>query len=253
MRFASLGSGSRGNATLVQSDETLLLIDCGFAAKEIERRCAVLDVSPEEISAILVTHEHGDHIKGVGATARRFDLPVWMTHGTAHASDCGRISCHHFNSHNGVFSIGSIDVKPIPVPHDAREPSQFVFQSQDRCLGLLTDLGSVTSHIYDSLAGVDAMILEANHDPEMLAEGPYPPGLKARVGGDYGHLSNQQAAGLLSRMDHDRLQHLVIAHMSEKNNAQTLVQNQLLAVEGLQQERLTYLEQDQPSGWFAIC
>jgi len=252
MRFASLGSGSRGNATLVQSEDTLILIDCGFAVKEIERRCMGLGVSPKDISAILVTHEHADHIRGVGPAARRYDLPVWMTHGTAHASDCGKMQRRNFSSHNGSFTIGSIRIEPIPVPHDAREPSQFIFHFKQRRLGLLTDLGSVTSHISEILGPLDAMILEANHDPDMLKNGPYPASLKSRVGGDYGHLSNQQAADLLRQMDHGRLQHLAIGHISEKNNTHALVQDQMLSVEGLQQENLNYLRQDCATGWFNI-
>lgn len=253
LRFASLGSGSRGNATLIQSDESLLLVDCGFAARELEARCHHLGVSAADIDAILVTHEHGDHIRGVGAVSRRFRIPVWMTHGTRAASDCGELTdCHEFNSHDGSFNINDFGIQPMAVPHDAREPSQFVFRHKERKVGLLTDVGSITEHICHQLDGVDALILETNHDVEMLATGPYPPALKSRVAGDYGHLNNHQSAELLASIDHERLKHLVAAHLSEKNNMPEKARHELLRLDESLAERLAILQQDRPSQWFEL-
>ncbi len=218
MRFASLGSGSHGNATLVEAGATRLMIDCGFSCKETEKRLQQLEVAPDSIDAILVTHEHSDHISGVARYSRRYGTPVWMTPGTEAVHQGGEVAeLNLFNSHRS-FRIGDMDIQPFPVPHDAREPCQFVFSDGQHRLGLLTDTGSITRHMVEALEGVDALILEFNHDPGMLADGPYPPGLKARVGGDFGHLSNRQAADLLGRLDLGRLKLLVAAHLSEKNN-----------------------------------
>ncbi len=252
-RFASLGSGSRGNATLVQAGTTSVLVDCGFAARELVARCADLGFDPAGLTAILVTHEHGDHMRGVGALARRFGVPVWMSHGTWRAADFGVLSdLNLFAGHEGDFRIGDLVVTPVPVPHDAREPTQFVFTWGGLRLGLLTDLGSITPRVLEAFDRLDALLLECNHDCEMLANGPYPPGLQARVGGCYGHLNNAQAAEFLRSIDHTRLRHLVAGHLSEKNNAPELAR---LALESVSCELagcLSLLIQDQASDWFAI-
>jgi phosphoribosyl 1,2-cyclic phosphodiesterase len=253
-RFASLGSGSRGNATLVEAGATRLLIDCGFAAREFAARCAVLEFEPQRLSAILVTHEHGDHMRGVGTVARRFGIPVWMTHGTWRAADFGSIAnLRLFAGHAGPFRIGELEVTPVPVPHDAREPTQFVFDHQGSRLGVLTDLGSITQRVVDAFDGVDALLLECNHDPGMLRAGPYPPRLQARVGGRFGHLNNDQAADFLRRIDHRRLRHLVAGHLSEKNNSPELARQALRAVSAELTDCLKLLIQDRASGWFAIA
>jgi phosphoribosyl 1,2-cyclic phosphodiesterase len=221
MRFASLGSGSRGNATLVEQGETLLLIDCGFSLRETERRLLRLGRDPAQVSAVLVTHEHGDHISGVALFARRYGVPVWLSAGTHAACSNGIAGSQIFNSH-AAFAIGELEVTPYPVPHDAREPTQFVFGNGEHRLGVLTDAGSLTPHIERQLSACDALLLECNHDRAMLANGVYPPMLKVRVGGDYGHLSNDQAGTLLRRIDCSRLQHIVAAHLSDKNNTPQL-------------------------------
>jgi phosphoribosyl 1,2-cyclic phosphodiesterase len=253
-RFASLGSGSRGNATVIEAGSTAVLVDCGFAARELVSRCEGLGVDPGELSAILVTHEHGDHMRGVGALARRFGIPVWMTHGTWHAADFGAISdLNLFSGHAPDFSIGELQVSPVPVPHDAREPIQFVFSFADMRLGLLTDLGNITPRVVERFDALDALLLECNHDQGMLAVGPYPPSLQARVGGHYGHLNNAQAADFLRRIDHGRLRHLVAGHLSEKNNSPELAREALSSVSADLSGCLSLLNQDQASGWFAIA
>ena len=252
LRFASLGSGSQGNATLVQSGDCLLLIDCGFAARELERRCAALQVDLNQLDAILVTHEHGDHQRGVGPVARRYHTSVWMSPGTAQA-DFGKLSdCHLINIHGAAMTLGDLTITPVAVPHDAREPVQFIFRQGKHSFGMLTDLGHITSHVLTCYAALDALLLEANHDSAMLAQGPYPPALQARVGGDYGHLNNQQAADLLYNIQLEQLQYLVIAHLSEKNNDPALVQTLLCAVDPSVQERLSILQQDTPSDWYTL-
>lgn len=252
-RFASLGSGSRGNATLIEAGSTRLLLDCGFAAREFVARCERLEFDPTGLSAILVTHEHGDHMRGVGAVSRRFGIPVWMSHGTWRAGDFGPISnLNLFTGHGGVLSIGELAATPVPVPHDAREPTQFVFDHGGARLGILTDLGSITPRVVQAFDGIDALLLECNHDAGMLAAGPYPPSLQARVGGQYGHLNNHQAADFLRRIDFRRLRHLVAAHLSEKNNSPELARQALESVSGDLAACLSLLIQDNASTWFAI-
>jgi phosphoribosyl 1,2-cyclic phosphodiesterase len=253
-RFASLGSGSRGNATLVEAGDTRVLVDCGYPAREFSARCERLGFDPGSLNAILVTHEHGDHMRGVGAVARRFGVPVWMSHGTWHAADYGAIAeLNRFASHAGGFTLGELNIEPVPVPHDAREPTQFVFGYRGSRFGLLTDLGSITPKVVAAFARVDALLLECNHDPDMLASGPYPPSLQARVGGRYGHLNNGQAADLLRRIDHGRLRHLVAGHLSEKNNSPELAREALLAVSDRLCDCLSLLGQDESSDWFALA
>jgi phosphoribosyl 1,2-cyclic phosphodiesterase len=252
MRFASLGSGSKGNATLVEAGATRVLVDCGFSCAEAEKRLARLSLAPGDLDAILVTHEHSDHIAGVARLSRRHGLPVWMTAGTEAAHKGGALAGYHcINSHR-AFRIGDLQVQPFPVPHDAREPCQFVFSDGRRRLGLLTDVGSITSHMLQALDALDGLILECNHDPDMLATGPYPPSLKQRVGGPYGHLSNQQAADIIKNISTDRLQHLVAAHISEKNNQAGLALGCLAAAVG--ESRFGILAADQPAGmpWLGL-
>ena len=227
LRFSSLGSGSKGNGTLVASSQHCLLVDCGFTIKETERRMARLGISPADLSAILVTHEHRDHLSGVAPLARKYKLPVYLTPGTLRARDIGKLPEVHLIEGHQPFAVADIQVTPVAVPHDAREAAQFVFRRRGTSLGLLTDLGTITPHVEEHFAGCDALVLEANHDPQMLAQGPYPPSLKRRVGGAYGHLSNQQAAGFLQRIGSDQLQHLVVAHISEKNNTVELARTAL--------------------------
>jgi phosphoribosyl 1,2-cyclic phosphodiesterase len=254
MRFALLGSGSRGNATLVEEGRTRLLIDCGFSVRETERRMARLACSPEELTAILVTHEHNDHLAGVGALARKYRLPVWLTAGTEAAGRkrLGELPQREWLNCHSALAIGDIALQPFPVPHDAREPCQFVFGNGDKRLGLLTDTGRSTQHIEQQLDGCDALILESNHDPQMLAEGPYPPSLQARVGGALGHLSNGQAASILSHIDSGALQHLVAAHLSEKNNRPELAVEALSGALGCEPGWITLAEQDGGLAWREI-
>lgn len=229
MRYCSLGSGSRGNATLIEYGNTRLLVDCGFSLRATEQRLALAGLSAHQLTAILVTHEHSDHISGVERLAQRYRLPVYMTAGTHQgmkSSDLP-VNLFRFGDH---FDIGDIRVTPVPVPHDAREPSQFIFDSGYHRLGVLTDTGSITPLIREMYSGLDALFLEANYDPRMLASGPYPPRLKARVGGALGHLSNQQAAGLLESIDIGNLKQVVIAHISEKNNRPELAHQALSSV-----------------------
>ena len=230
MWFASLGSGSKGNATLVRSADTLVMVDCGFSLRETTRRLASLEVEPGQIDAILVTHEHSDHCTGVAALSRRYGIPVHLSHGTASTGRCdGSHQLQCFNSEDS-FAIGSLRIKAVTVPHDAVEPCQFLISSGQRTLGILTDLGSVTPHVLDNYRDCHSLLLEFNHDLGMLQAGRYPPVLKRRVGGDWGHLNNLQAARLLRDLGGARPGHLVVAHVSEHNNSRSKAEEALLSV-----------------------
>jgi len=235
--FASLGSGSAGNALLVESGATCLMVDCGFGQRETLRRLARLERAPEQLTGILVTHEHGDHVGGVFPFARRHGLPVWLSHGTFSAcrSAARGVELRIIDG-DAAFCVEALEVQPFPVPHDAREPLQFVFSDGNRRLGLLTDAGEITRHMRDVLSGVDGLILECNHDAGMLASSSYPLSLQRRIAGRLGHLENGAAAGLLRDIDASRLQHLVAAHLSEQNNHPSLAVSALAAAMGCADE-----------------
>lgn len=252
MRFASLGSGSKGNATLVAHGETVVMIDCGFSVRETTRRMQLLEVDPERLDAILVTHEHSDHSAGVAAFSRKYQTPVYMTHGTA---STGRVkNCFEFRciAPGDSFAVGTLQVNAIAVPHDAREPCQYRLSGPGGSLGVLTDLGSITPHIVESYADCDALLLEFNHDVDMLFGGDYPPSLKHRVGGDWGHLNNEQAVELLRQVDVPRLQHLVVAHISENNNCVDKAAAALAEVDGLDQNKIVWAGQGEGFGWLSL-
>ncbi len=251
MRFASLGSGSKGNATLVQFGDTLLLIDNGFSLKETCKRLASLEKQPEEIDAILVTHEHGDHVSGVGRLARKYNIPVWLTEGTRKAADktlSGLSSLKLFNSHEN-FSVDSIQIQPVTVPHDAREPCQFIFTNGVQRLGLLTDTGSITPHIVSLYDQCDALILESNHDDQMLAQSVYPQHLKQRISGRLGHLGNHQAADLLTKLNTSKLKHIIAAHLSEQNNCIAKVKTSLATALGCKESWIEIADQETGFAW----
>src|SRR5512143_1321414 len=230
MRFASLGSGSEGNGLLVEANAIRVLMDCGFGLADSVARLARLGLQPRDLAGIVVTHEHSDHLGGVGRLARKHKLPVWLTAGTlAMAHDLDGVAVQVIDSH-AAFAVDGLEIQPYPVPHDAREPVQYVFGDGDRRLGVLTDTGSSTPHIEAMLSGVDALVLECNHDATMLESGPYPAGLKRRVGGRFGHLENGQSAALLGKLKHEKLQCVMAAHVSKTNNTSALAQRALAQV-----------------------
>jgi phosphoribosyl 1,2-cyclic phosphodiesterase len=253
MRFAVLGSGSEGNALVVQVGQTRVLLDCGFSLSETVSRLARLGLQAGQLDGIVVTHEHGDHISGVARLARKFKLPVWLTHGTLRTQNAAfaELSVTGINPHL-AFSIGEVQVQAYPVPHDAAEPVQYVFSDGVRRLGVLTDAGSATPHIEAILNGCHALVLECNHDVQMLATGDYPYSLKQRVGGRYGHLNNADAATLLRRLDRSQLQHVVAAHLSRKNNAAELAREALSEVLGCEPDQVAVATQDQGLDWREI-
>jgi phosphoribosyl 1,2-cyclic phosphodiesterase len=254
MRFASLGSGSEGNALVVEAGDTRILLDCGFSLRETQARLGRLGLTPDDLSAVIVTHEHSDHIGGVARLAAKHRLPVWLSYGTyAFLAGLDQVpdDCHLFDSHN-PFAVGGLSVQPFPVPHDAREPTQFVFSDGDARLGVLTDTGCSTPHIEAMLSGCHALLLECNHDADMLANGPYPPSLKRRVAGKLGHLDNKAAAALLGALDTSRLQHILAAHLSRKNNTPELAIRALAQVLGCESDWIGIADQETGFPWREI-
>ncbi|MGD9600455.1 MAG: MBL fold metallo-hydrolase [Gammaproteobacteria bacterium] len=225
LRCALIGSGSAGNATLVAGGATTLLIDCGYSIRAFEERLQDLALEPSALTAILVTHEHDDHVGGVDALARRHGIPVFATRGTRAACEVrgGPLPHWHEIPAQAPFQVGDIEVRPIPVPHDARQPSQFIFRAGESSLGVLTDVGSLTPHVVAEYRACRTLVLEFNHDPELLAASAYPARLKKRIAGAYGHFSNAQAQALLRAMQSTTLRHVVAAHLSERTNRPDIV------------------------------
>jgi len=257
VRFASLGSGSEGNALLVEASSgattTRVLLDCGFSGKEVERRLARLNCRAEDLDAIVITHEHTDHIGSALTLARRWSIPLHMSWGTARAIgvDEANVELNVLWGDESV-AIGDLNVMPYTVPHDAREPLQYVFSDGACRLGVLTDVGVSTPHITNVLSGCDALVLESNHDVEMLAASRYPPSLKARIGGTHGHLNNEAAAAILASLDRSRLRHLVAAHLSQQNNLPHLAQGALAAVLGASAVDVVVATQAEGFDWLTL-
>ena len=254
MKMASLGSGSEGNALLISANsgitETLVMLDCGFGLKEVESRLNRLQVDPASLSGIIVTHEHQDHVGGVFRLARRYKIPVWMTHGTFEVvrKDADGVTVQICRD-GEPFAIRDLQIYPYTVPHDAREPVQFTATDGHCKLGVLTDVGHATPHLIDVLGGCDALLLEFNHDADMLAQSVYPPWLKARIGGQLGHLSNHQAADILQSLDRSRLTRLIAGHLSQKNNYPDKVRSVITDVLGGSHVELVIADQVAGFGW----
>jgi phosphoribosyl 1,2-cyclic phosphodiesterase len=258
VRFASLGSGSEGNSLLVEAHDgttaTRVLLDCGFSAKEVERRLARLDAEFDSLDAILVTHEHTDHIGCAMTLARRASIPLYMSWGTAQAvgaDDVKGVDLHVLWGEEPV-AIGDIQVLPYTVPHDAREPLQYVFSDGRSRLGVLTDVGTSTPHIIDMLGGCDGLVLECNHDVRMLAQSRYPPSLKARIGGSHGHLNNDDAGAILAAIDGSKLRRIVAAHLSQQNNLPALARQALAGVLGAREPDVDVATQDDGFAWVTL-
>ncbi len=255
MRFASLGSGSEGNGLIVHADGTYLMLDCGFGLADTARRLGRLGLTPENIDGIVVTHEHDDHVGGVPRFARKHGIPVYLTHGTLMAAGVSRfegVVVNIIDSHIAL-PLNGIELRPFPVPHDAREPAQFVFSDGDKSLGVLTDTGASTSHIEAMLSTVDALVLECNHELALLMASAYPHALKQRIAGPLGHLDNSTASSLLQALPRGRMQHVIAAHLSKQNNTPALAQRALAQALGCADDWIAVATQDDGFSWRDIA
>jgi phosphoribosyl 1,2-cyclic phosphodiesterase len=257
MRFCSLGSGSSGNATVVEASSglttTRVLIDCGFSLKELDQRLARAGLDAESLDAVFVTHEHGDHVGCAVALARRQRLPLWTSRGTWQAIGAPELDDLLHIARDGVaISLGDLRLEPFTVPHDAREPLQLRCSDGAADLGVLTDTGSLTPHLVGHLRKCDALLLECNHEPKLLAASNYPASLKARIGGSHGHLANTTAAAILAEVVHGGLRHVVAAHLSEQNNRPALARAALAEACGSAPDDIAVADPTSGFGWLAL-
>ena len=220
IRFSMLASGSSGNSCYVETDRARVLVDAGLSCREIERRLDKVGVDPSGLDALIITHEHSDHIKGAGPVSRRFDLPVYITQQTLDKglNTLGKLARPVIVQTGQTLTINDLDIETFTKSHDAEDPIGLVLSFNGTRIGLATDLGRSTRLVEDRLKGCDALIMEFNYDQEMLEQGPYPLDLKRRIKGRHGHLSNLQAGELLCSLSHDNLKCVVLAHLSETNN-----------------------------------
>ncbi len=254
MRFSILGSGSKGNCTLVEHNGTRLLIDAGFSAREIKNRLATKDLLPNQINAIFITHAHSDHSKGAPRLAGAMNIPTFAT-SKAH------MACHKVGGlanwnqlvPGQAMSFGAFTILPIQVPHDSPGTVAFVIEAEGHRLGILTDLGSFNQNIVDHFQNLDVVYLEFNHDLDMLFEGPYPHRLKRRVSSEYGHLNNQQSSDLLGHIASSRLKKVMLAHLSESNNTPELAFHAAQkALVNYPEVKLAVAPQHEPSVWVDV-
>ena len=256
MRFCSLGSGSSGNSFVVQDNVTTLLVDCGFGLNETVTRLDRYGIKPGELNAILLTHEHEDHIKGAFSFSNKYKVPIYLSHGTftmckKKINDSYVINFNIINSFQS-FMIDDIEVTPIPVPHDAREPFQFKFNSKLKSIAIITDLGFITKHLIKNLKEINALVIEFNHDKNMLIESEYPQSLKDRVSGLYGHLENMESIKLLKSINYKSIKWIAAAHLSKKNNDEKLVRRLIADATYKEDESIKIIDQVDGIDWLNI-
>jgi len=257
MRFSVLASGSKGNACLVEMNDTRVLLDAGLSMRELFRRLHLLDVDPESLDALIVTHEHSDHIRGAGPLARRLEIPVYVNNSTLRKAlnTIGNLPLPAVIHSGQTIAINDLLIETFTKCHDAADPIGLTVAADGSRLGLITDLGRSTNVVADRLRRCQALILEFNHDPTMLADGPYPLEVQRRIKGPEGHLSNQEAGELLKSISPSDLRLLIPAHLSETNNLpQKALQEarEALAALGLNDTRIMMSHQDRPTEWTEV-
>lgn len=224
MDFFSVASGSSGNCICLGSDQCHVMIDAGISGKRIEEGMNTYDYTTSDMDGVLITHEHSDHIQGLGVVARKYGLPIYATKGTADAilqsSSVGKIdpSLFHVIEAGKTFFIGNLEIYPMSISHDAADPVAYLVSDGRHRVGIVTDLGYYDADIVSHMEGLDALLLEANHDIHMLQVGAYPYPLKQRILGERGHLSNETSGQLLGQILHDGMQHILLGHLSKENN-----------------------------------
>lgn len=253
MKVCLLASGSKGNALLVCLGDTRLLIDAGLSSRELCRRLALAGVTPDSLDAVLVTHEHIDHVRGLGLLSRRYHLPVFLHHAVAAVLADNQKPAHLVEFEAGAeMLVGEVVVRAFPVTHDAEAPVGFSVTGSSGKVGIVTDLGIATRLVADELRGCRSLVLEANHDEELLRDGPYPWPLKQRIRGNHGHLSNRDSAALLEKLCWDGLESVLLAHLSETNNRPALARalaGEVLDRQGCCRPQLLVGSQESLTGW----
>lgn len=260
LRFKNLGSGSAGNATLIEARSgartSRLLVDCGLRLRELEARLIQAGTSLDALDALFITHEHGDHVGCARNLVKRHALPIWMSQGTWLALDDNAWKQHQHLlriARDGCpIELDNLQITPFTVPHDAREPLQIKCSDGQRHLGLVTDLGHASSHVVDSLQGCHALLLEANHDPALLEASSYPRFLKQRIAGPWGHLANHAAAELLNQIKHPQLNYVQAAHLSERNNTPELARESLSNVMNCRPTDIDIADPQLGSRWIEV-
>ena len=255
LRMCILGSGSKGNCTYIESPEARILIDAGLSAREIERRLRQVDRSPTALDGVLLSHEHSDHIQGVGALARRYKLPVYANPATWQRAQhvVGMVDDRREFWTGAPFVLKDLVVDPFSLPHDADDPVAFRLTWRRRSMAIVTDLGYPSQLVRERIRGCHLLVIEANHDDAMLRAGPYPWPLKQRIGGKSGHLSNLQSSQLLRDVLHDELEGVILAHLSEINNHPDLARLTAQEMLGSRGPRLDVASQREVSPWFHLA
>ncbi len=253
LRFKNLGSGSSGNATVIEAgglSPLRLLVDCGLGIRQLQARLAAAGLHAEDIHAVFITHEHGDHIGCARALSLRYRIPVWMSRGTHVAMGSPDFEgLLHFARDGIKIDLGGMELTPFAVPHDAREPLQISCTDGSAKLAVVTDLGHATPHVLQHLSACDALMLECNHDSDMLARSAYPYFLKRRVGGDMGHLSNSAAGVIAAAVCHPKLKHLVAAHLSRQNNLPALARTSMATALGCEESEIVIADAAGGTPW----
>ena len=256
MQFCSLGSGSQGNSFLVRYENCCVLIDCGFGLAETEKRLVRHQINPNDISAILLTHEHEDHVRGAFSLSNKYKLPIYLTNGTYRM--CEKRNKSSFNIdfkfivNEKIFYINNLSITPITVPHDAREPVQFKFVTKESNFAIITDLGFGSKYLLKSISNLNSIVIECNHVDNLLNESDYPESLKNRIGCKYGHLNNKEAARILQSIKKNNLNFIGAAHLSEKNNNPNLVKRDLSFAVSKDESFIKIINQDDGLNWTTV-
>lgn len=253
--FSLLGSGSSGNAILVRSAGVKILIDNGLSFKQLSQRAEAIGESLEGLQAVFVTHEHGDHVMGLGVLSRKLDVPIYMTPATHRALPPNlsiATEIRYFDAGDDV-RLGGLEIQSFSISHDAADPVGFAVRADGAQLGLATDLGHASHLVRNRLAGSHALVIESNYCPDMLRNGQYPPQVQQRIRGRQGHLSNEDMCSLLHSLLHEGLQHVILVHISERNNAPDLVERRVRGVLKSHGASVFLATQDAPTPVFQVA
>lgn len=255
IQFSLLGSGSSGNALLIKTDTTKVLVDCGLSLRQLRLRSAEIGESIDDLAGVLVTHEHSDHVNGLGVLTRRQQTPVFMTRGTYHnlPKSLGLLEGVECFEPGDTVTIGDIEAVSFSVDHDAADPVSYVLRSNGTKLGIAADLGHATALVRQRLAGSHGLILESNYCPDMLREGSYPIQVQQRINSSSGHLSNRDMSSLLAHVAHDQLQQVVLIHISDENNTHDLAKRMAEQALGVRTVPVDVAPKDRPTVLFEVC